>query len=296
MVKLRSPLNNSLDTEAIFEVEKQLSDQEKEYTKLLTQLKLQNPEVASLVSTDVATVNEIRGLLDPNTTLIEYFVTENSALAFIIKSQSLRCITLSVSRRDLTKKIDAFRRFPNLNNPHPKNLQQLHQWLITPLKRYLNTSHLAIVPHGILHYLPFAALTDGQRYLCDDYTLVTLPSASVLRFLPSKRKPSTGKVLALGNPSTTEPLPVLHYAEQEVNTITQLYGTQPLVGADATETAIFSQAESAEILHIAAHGKYNPHNPLFSTLYLAPDAEHDGRLEVHDIYGLDLHQPPIWWF
>ncbi|MCL1466832.1 CHAT domain-containing protein [Argonema galeatum] len=288
LVKLRSPLNNSLDTEAIVEVQKQLSDREKEYTKLLTQLKLQNPEIASLVSTDVATLDEIQSLLDPDTTLIEYFVTENFTLAFIIKSQGFGCIGFNVNRQDLTKKIDAFRRFPNLNNPYPKNLQQLYEWLITPLKPHLNTSHLAIVPHGILHYLPFAALTDGQRYLCDDYSIVTLPSASVLRFLPSKRKPSTGKVLALGNPSTTEPLPALHYAEQEVNTITQLYGTQPLVGADATETAIFSQAASAEILHIAAHGKYNSHNPLFSTLYLAPDDRHDGRLEVHDIYGLDL--------
>jgi CHAT domain-containing protein len=194
----------------------------------------------------------------------------------------------SVTQETLTKTIEAFRRFATLKNPHPLNLQQLHEWLIAPVKPYLTTSKLAIVPHGVLHYLPFAALSDGKRYLSDDYTLVTLPSASVLRFLPEKRKPSTGTLLALGNPTTTEPLPALHYAEQEVKTIAQLYGMQALVGAAATETAVFSQAGSAGILHIAAHGKYNRHNPLFSTLYLAPDDQHDGRLEVHDIYGLDL--------
>ena len=61
-----------------------------------------------------------------------------------------------------------------------------------------------------------------------------------------------------------------------------------LVGAAATESAVFSQAGKAEILHLAAHGKFNQHNPLFSTLYLAADDQHDGRLEVHDIYSLDL--------
>jgi hypothetical protein len=95
-------------------------------------------------------------------------------------------------------------------------------------------------------------------------------------------------VLVLGNPTTTEPLPALHYAEQEAKRIAQMYSTPPLVGAAATESAVFSQAEMAGILHLAAHGKYNPDNPLFSTLYLAPDKQRDGRLEVHDIYGLDL--------
>jgi CHAT domain-containing protein len=269
-------------------VQKQLSVREKEYTYLLTQLKLQAPEVASLVSVDVATLEEIQSLLGSDTTLVEYFVTKKDSLAFIITCKGFGVVTLNVSREDLTEKINAFRRFASLKNPHAKSLQQLHEWLIAPLKPHLTTSHLAIVPHGILHYLPFAALTDGHRYLSDDYTLETLPSASVLRFLPEKRKLETGTVLALGNPTTTELMPALHYAEQEVNTIAQLYGTQALLGAVATESAVLSQAGQVEILHIAAHGKYNPHNPLFSTLYLAPDAQHDGRLEVHEIYSLDL--------
>jgi CHAT domain-containing protein/SpoVK/Ycf46/Vps4 family AAA+-type ATPase/Tfp pilus assembly protein PilF len=288
LVQLRSHPSNQLDTEAIAAVQKQLDACEKEYSQLLTQLKLTSPEVASLVSVDVATLQEIQGLLDPDTTLVEYFVTEGIILVYIITHRAFVVFPLDLRREDLTKKIEAFRRFTNLKNPHPKSLQQLHEWLITPLKKYLTTSHLTIVPHGILHYLPFAALTDGQRYLCDDYTIITLPCASVLRFLPEKRKPSTGTLLALGNPTTTEPLPALHYAQQEAHTIAQLYNTEALVGAAATQTALFSKARSAEILHIAAHGKYNRHNPLFSTLYLAPDDQDDGRLEVHDIYTLDL--------
>jgi CHAT domain-containing protein len=83
-------------------------------------------------------------------------------------------------------------------------------------------------------------------------------------------------------------LPSLLSAEKEVNAIASLYGTQPLIGAAATESAVFSQSESAEILHLSVHGEFNKHNPLFSTLHLAADEQHDGRLEVHDIYALDL--------
>ncbi len=47
---------------------------------------------------------------------------------------------------------------------------------------------------------------------------------------------------------------------------------------------------------MAAYGEYNVYNPLFSAIYLAPDATRaenlegkgHGRLEVHEIYGLDL--------
>jgi CHAT domain-containing protein/uncharacterized protein HemY len=288
LVKLRSHPSDQLDTEAIASMQKQLLTLEKDYTNLLTELKLQSPESASLVSVDVATLDEIQSLLDADTTLVEYFVSGDLILAFIITRESFQTIRIEVSWEDLTKKIEAFRGFglKNLRNPHPKSLQQLYQWLIAPLKSQLNTSQLAIVPHGVLHYLPFAALSTGERYLCDDYTLITLPSASILRFLPQKRKPSTGTLLALGNPTT--PLPSLPSAEKEVNAIASLYGTQPLIGEAATESAVFSQSETAEILHLSAHGEFNKHSPLFSTLHLAADEQHDGRLEVQDIYALDL--------
>jgi hypothetical protein len=42
------------------------------------------------------------------------------------------------------------------------------------------------------------------------------------------------------------------------------------------------------MLHLAAHGSYNLHNPLYSAIALAEDQANDGQLEVHEIYGLDL--------
>ena len=45
------------------------------------------------------------------------------------------------------------------------------------------------------------------------------------------------------------------------------------------------------MIHLAAHGGYNVANPLYSAIYLAPGGEGaagDGRLETHEVYGLDL--------
>jgi len=42
---------------------------------------------------------------------------------------------------------------------------------------------------------------------------------------------------------------------------------------------------------LAAHGGYDVANPLYSAIYLAPGGEGasgDGRLETHEVYGLDL--------
>jgi len=43
------------------------------------------------------------------------------------------------------------------------------------------------------------------------------------------------------------------------------------------------------VLHLATYGVLNKHNPLFSYVDLAPGGGQDGRLEVHEVFGLRLH-------
>jgi CHAT domain-containing protein len=146
---------------------------------------------------------------------------------------------------------------------------------------------IGIIPHDVLHYLPFTALTDGKRYLGDDYTLFTLPSASVLPFIQQNRKPEGVQLLAMAH-GQAEGLPILHYADQEVRAIAKLYNSQPLITPSATLTTFLARASDYSILHIAAHGQLNNNNPLFSKIILAPGANDDGSLDVHQIYSLNL--------
>jgi len=273
------------DKQVIAQLKANLDARQQSYAQFLEQLQRQNPEAADLVSVNPAKLADIQQLLDQNTTLVEYFVTDDRTFTFLITRNSFKAVPLHVGRSALTEAVRSLYEydFATLQNPHPASLKQLHQWLIQPLKSQISTRKLKVVPHNILHYVPFAALTDGQKFLIDDYTLSTLPSASVMRFLAKKHKPDNGKLLVFGNPTLD-----LSYASQEANTVAEMYKTQAIIGAKATKDALQAQAKQDSILHLATHGEFNPINPLFSALYLAPNKGKDDRLEVHEIYELDL--------
>jgi CHAT domain-containing protein/uncharacterized protein HemY len=279
------------ETALVTDLEKQLVVAEQAHTDALDAIAQRGGQLAALVPSRTKGVldrSSVQQLLDPQTTLVAYEVLEDQALVFIITHDSFRTIGLDIGIQDLFAQISALLAFPNLNEAHPASAVQLYSWLIAPIKQHLSMPHLAIVPHSVLHYLPFAALTDGARYLVDDYALTTLPSASALRFIKDNIHRTSGLPLIVGNPTVPKLAP-LTFAEREAHAITRLYGVDPLLGADATETALRAGAPQAVILHLAAHGSYNPANPLASVIALAPDGADDGQLAVSEIYGLNLH-------
>ena len=73
----------------------------------------------------------------------------------------------------------------------------------------------------------------------------------------------------------------------------ELFAAEPLVGAEASEGTVRARTGEAGIVHLAAHGSFNQAAPLFSRLWLAPGGEEDGRLNVHEVYGLDLDRADL---
>jgi len=69
-----------------------------------------------------------------------------------------------------------------------------------------------------------------------------------------------------------------------------LMQVSPLLETDATESALWVQGRNAKVIHIAAHGIFNPQNPLASFLALADDEDNDGSLQVREIYSLGLRE------
>ena len=290
LTNLRTKTGDQRDPGAIASVEKDLLASEAQYAQLLTELKIQSPEMASLISVDTAPITTVQQLLDPDTTLVEYFVTGERLLAFVVTRDTFDTVSTEVSRTQLAGQISGFRSFASLDDPYPAELKQLYAWLIAPIRDKLKTRRLGIVPHGALHYLPFTALTDGQHYLGDDFVLFDLPSASALRFVAIDAPSNAATLLALGDPDVAESLPPLRHAREEAQAVAGLFGGQALVGSAASESALRANAPQASLVHVAAHGQFNARSPLFSALFLAGDDSQDGRLEAHEVYGLDLTQ------
>jgi len=289
--ELMQPITQ-LNREAIQALETHVTAGRKEYEDLLTYFKASNPEYASLISVDSLKFPQVQSLLAPNATLVSYFVTPELTVAFVVTRDSLSVSKLSVTERQLTAAINSFCDFPSLDEEVPPSLKQLYKWLIAPLRSQLKTPLIGFVPYGVLHRLPFAALTDGKRYLADDYTIFNLPSASALPFIQRQRRNENNRILVLayGKGKGQSFLP---YVEEEAEAVAKLYQTQARIGDAATKAALSAAAGDVGILHLAAHYRPNTANPLFSQLLMAPGKNGNEALELHEVYELDLRHASL---
>ena len=302
-------------------LERGIGDARREHEELMIRIKLANREYASLVSVNPLDVGTLQQeVLDVDMTLIAYFVSADRVLAWVVdregvemvpipiteqELQDVACMADGMSRGGMTRASRGVRVARRMSSCGARdNLDEtLYRKLFAPIAPYLapgdEGSHtLIIVPHDVLHYLPFSALRNPRsgRYLIQDYTLSFAPSASVLPFLADKASPVDGEVLILGNPATE--LSSLAGAEQEAQAVARLFDAEPFLGQAATESQIRQRQGRIDLLHLAAHGVYRPATPRFSRIALAAgdgndgslDPENDGSLEVEEVFGgLDLH-------
>lgn len=273
--------------ESLKSLEARLQEKRDTYEDLLISLKLENPEYASLITVETATLAETQRLLT-DTTLIEYYVSPNWTVAFVVGQEEFHVKVVYLPARWFYVVASQFATETQTTlQGVPVSLQKLYQALVVPIEPYLSTDRLLIAPHDVLHYVPFAALHDGERYLIEAHTLAQVPSASVLPFILEKasRAESGGPPLILGNPSGDLPS-----SGREAQSVAELYGTNAYVRGEAVEQLIWDQGPSASVLHLAAHGVYNEQAPIFSRVLLTSTAnsEHDGILEVHEVYNLSL--------
>lgn len=278
------------DAELIAQLQTRRQQQRAAYEEVLLNLKLSNPKYFSLVRVAPLAVKDVQQLLDQDVTLLSYFVAPDVTLAFLITHDAFRSVELPVGEAQLYKAIMQVRRQPaDPATPSPGALKDLYTWLVAPLKPYLTTAKIGLIPHRVLHYLPFAALTDGPRYFGAEYTLFFLPSASVLDYVLKQRTSGQERSLALAY-SEPQGYAPLCFADQEIAAIARFRKTARFTGPEATETIVKARAGEFSGLHLAAHAELNTTTPLFSRIVLAPDAGNDGMLEVHEVYELDLRQ------
>jgi CHAT domain-containing protein len=150
---------------------------------------------------------------------------------------------------------------------------------------------LLIVPHDALHYLPFQALMPAPgHYLLQQVPLHYYSSASLMQFTRAKEQTGIPTFFALGNPDFQDPMLSLRYAEREARGIAALFPETALVtGKAATKATSREEIRRHTVLHFATHAEFDEADPLGSSLLLAATGGEEGRLEVQEIFGLDLH-------
>jgi CHAT domain-containing protein len=269
------------------------------YAELLVQMREANPAYATLVRGEIAPAGDVMSALAPDEALLEYLVGDSTTIVFVVTSDTLAAVDLKISHEALAAQVDFAR--STLASPTEQAarpawrppLRRLYGYLVAPVESsglLEGKRRLLIAPHAELHYLPFAALVRPgmpEQFLVERYVLEYVPSASVWLRLRDRREPArSGGVLALA------PRPAaLPGSQAEVAAIQRTYGSRArtLVGRTATESTFRALAPAQQIVHLATHGVLNKHNPLFSFVQLGAGGGEDGKLEVHEVFGLTLN-------
>jgi CHAT domain-containing protein/tetratricopeptide (TPR) repeat protein len=266
---------------------------DRDYRAFLDRVRKENLEQASLMAVEPVTLPEIQALLPEGTTLLEYHVAENGVVVWIVERQRFKVVRVPGDRQSLVSQVRRFRgaitKLTAIGEVQSQ-AQTLYRRLLEPARADISGSRLVIVPHGPLHYLPFSALrSPAGRWVVEDFAVSTLPSASVLRYLADKGVGASTRALVMGNPDLGGDL-ALPWAEREARMVGQREREATvLVRGDATEAQAKKLLETVGLIHFATHGELKESDPLSSAILLVPGGGEDGRLEVREVFGLDLH-------
>jgi CHAT domain-containing protein len=280
---------------AVETFQRELAEAQRQYSLILAQLRVTDPELESFVVVNPLGVREVQELLRPGEVLLEYFLAADRLAIFLLTRDQIRHFELPVGEKEIRGKVTLLRDRlrPGLDNDDWLGpAESLWELLIRPVEEsglLDDATLLYLVPQGVLHYLPFAALVQPadpeRKFFVQQYLFAYLPSASTLRFSREKANGNRKSLLAMAPANTG-----LRFAREEVRAIRGYFSGdhRVAIGPEATEDLCQQRCGSYSVLHFATHGHLNKLNPLFSRLDLEPSPEADGRLEVFEIMGMRL--------
>ncbi len=275
------------------ELRQELAAGQKAYNDFLVKVRRENKEQASLMNVEPLTLKQVRELLEPEVTLLEYFVVGQTVLLWVVDKDGLSVVNIPISRGDLVSKVSALRDSVfqiGENEKFRASSQELYKLLIEPALPHVRGKELLIIPHDVLHYVPFQALLSAQdKYLIQDYPIYYLSSASLMQFTHEKKRAGGEKALVMGNPSLGDAAYNLRFAEREAKEVAGVYPkSEVYLREQASKPRAISLSPGFEMLHFAVHAELSEEDPLSSALLLAGEGKDDGRLKVGEIFSLNL--------
>jgi len=257
--------------------------------------------------TEPMPLDVIQSMLSRDEAVLEYYVTRNELVIFVIARDGVRAIIEPQSEMQLAARVKLYQTAVSQNPATGGGRERwfapasaLTQALLDPVRSdplIAGRDHLIVVPHKFLHHVPFQALlsrrqTAGERprFLIEDYTMSYAPSSSVLKHCREQVRGRRQTALALANPTPRMGnRQELLYAEEELAAVKNVFAGAVIgVGAEATETRVKNEAGDYDLLHLATHYAVNERDPMRSALDLTPSADDDGRLEVREVMDLGV--------
>ncbi len=294
-------------------IERQISDWSVQLDVVTTRLGTRTARAPEHL--DAFSLTALQTMLDDDTMLVEYAITDNRVFAWAVTATSMNSFDLGP--RD---KIETLARtvYAQLRSPARHDaqlLQNVESVLLRPIDTPAPPKRLVIVGDGALHYVPFGALP-GLQQLTE---LIVLPSASMLAALRAQaesRKPPSRTAAIIADPvfdlrderlahlpnghriTHERRLQRLPYSAREANAIAALVGDASqvlsLTGfAASREQVLAAPLDQYRYLHLATHGLVDAQRPALSGIALAAYDQtarpQPNMLLLGDIYQLGLN-------
>ena len=286
---------------AVTDLSQRLQAARAEYEALVVQTLEETTPTTALLGGGSVRARDVRASLESGEVLLEYLVTADRVMVFAVTPDTLRFFETRIPIENLASRVRLARDFlanaESARELPPPALGGLYDALLGPIERVgaLAAAHsVVIVPHGLLTYLPFAALRNDAtgRYVVEDHAVSYLPSASALPALRRGRI-ATWTAAPDGSAAVFVPDPLaLRATRGEASAVERsLTDTRVWLGTQATEARLRTALATLPIVHVAGHGVMNAANPMFSRLELARGdgtPGDDGRLEVHELLDLQV--------
>jgi CHAT domain-containing protein len=234
------------------------------------------------------TFSQITQLLTPNTALIEWYITDEEIITFVVTYPDVLTVHRNRQSDELTDLVAEYREaYKQSKTDWQKQLSTYLQRLadILEITTILppSSTRLILIPHWLLHLFPLHALplSDG-KFLLDRYLegIQYAPSCQLLQQITIH--PNFDQLLALQNPTSD-----LKYTDLEVTSIAPKFAIRHILpGNEASKRNLLEKyldrLENAHCAHFSCHGSFNPDDPLKSFLILSGG-----------IVGEEPPQPPL---
>ena len=274
------------------ELLERLRSAEEAYRELIGRLGAEDKKLLSLVSVQGIDAPSLQRLLDGNTTLFDYFVTEKSLYVWVIRRDMMHLEQIALTREALRDLVFSF--LGAIRDKKKRRTESIsrkaYDLLLKPVIPFVSGERIGFILDDSLIYFPFAAMSYRGKFLAEGFSLFQLSGLGLLEQAMSMKVPSGLRVLAFGDPDLEDEALDLHRAVEELALIRKRIGhTTVLLNEQASEAKVAETTAGYDFFHFAVRGVFDPDNPLRSGLLLTPGAGHDGTLSVLEIYRL---RPP----
>jgi CHAT domain-containing protein len=251
------------------------------------------PLAARLAETP-ATLAGIQELLDPGECLLEYYTIGVLPPGdhFVKRLPPHNRLAATAGALEVHRiPFDPNQLQPLPDDPEPgrhllteRKLRRLGALLLSPVRHLVRDARqLFLIPHGPLHYVPFAALPDEQGdelLAAGGPTISYAPSASVLLACVARQESGGAEALAIGYNGAGAA--ALQLAEYEARMVARRFGGDVSAGP-APKSGLFVGRASLSRVHIASHAMFRAEDPLGSYLLLGEGERVDARAIMRDV-------------